>query len=189
MRKISLCGNIKLLLTVLILFLQPLTIRASDITIDFASSSLRDQQYQLDAFVLYEFDDEVLTALEHGVALKIDTYIKVKRGRNWLWDPLIRDERYSVILERHALSDHYLLTYVQTNEKEQFQYLDEAIRRLGTFNEHFLFDQTTVEADSSYYGYIKAELDIEALPPPLRPKAYFSSQWRAESDWYEWKIK
>ena len=98
-------------------------------------------------------------------------------------------KKYSVILERHALSDHYLLTHLESQEKEQFQYLDEAIRSLGSLQNHFLFDQSTIDEDATYTGFIKAELDIEALPPPLRPKAYFSPQWQAESDWYEWKVK
>ncbi len=170
------------------LCLSPVT-QASSVTIEFATSTLVGEEYQVDAFIEYNFDDEVLTALAHGVALRIDTYIKVKRERNWLWDPVVRDETVTFQLERLALSDHYLLTNLNSEQKEQFQYLDEALRALGSIKEHFLFDISTIDPSATYIGYLKAELDIEALPPPMRPIAYFSPQWYAESPWYEWLVK
>jgi uncharacterized protein DUF4390 len=163
--------------------------QASSVTVEFATSALVNDQYLVDAFIAYNFDDEVLSALTHGVALRIDTYLKIKRERNWLWDPVVREETLSFMLERHALSDHYLLTNLKTEQKEQFQYLDEALRALGAINDHFLFDKSTIDPDASYLGYIKAELNIEALPPPMRPIAYISPQWQAESSWYEWLVK
>jgi len=162
---------------------------AAGITVEFATSTLADEQYHVDAYIHYEFDDEVLTALAHGVPLRIDTYIRVKRKRNWLWDPVIRDETISFLLQRHALSNHYLLTNLDSDQKKQFQYLDEALRTLGSIKDHFLFDESTIDPEASYIGYIKAELNIEALPPPLRPIAYISPQWQAESPWYEWRVK
>ena len=165
------------------------TVVASEVNIEFATSSQVEGRYLFDAYINYEFDDEVITALSHGIPLRIDTHIKVKRERRWLWNPVVRAETLSFQLQRLALSDHYLLTNLSTNEKEQFQYLDEALRTLGSINAHFLFDRETINSDSSYVGYLKSELNIEALPPPLRPIAYFSRHWRADSDWYEWLVK
>lgn len=166
-----------------------INVSASGITVDFATSTLVDHRYQVDAYIVYDFDDEVLTALAHGVPLRIDTFIRVKRARDWLWDPVVRDETVRFLLERHALSDHYLLTNLNTEQKEQFQYLDETLRSLGAIKNHFLFDESTIDPEASYVGYIKAELNIEALPPPMRISAYFSQQWRAGSGWYEWLVK
>lgn len=164
-------------------------VQASEVHIEFATSTLVDSRYQVDAYIEYRFDDEVITALTHGIPLRIDTHMKIKRERKWLWDPVVRAETLSFQLQRHALSDHYLLTNLTTDEKEQFQYLDEALRTLGSINSHFLFDQETVDSEASYSGYLKSELNIEALPPPLRPIAYFSRYWQADSGWYEWLVK
>ena len=163
--------------------------QASDMSIQYATSNLVDENYVVDAFVEFDFDDEVITALSHGIPITIDIHIKIKRDREWLWDPVVRDETVSFRLERHALSDHYLLVNLQTEQKEQFQYLDEALRDLGTISQHFLFDASTIDDEASYVGHIKAVLDIESLPPPLRPMAYFSGHWRAKSEWYEWSVK
>lgn len=162
---------------------------ASDISIEYATSSLVVENYLVDAYIEFEFDDEVITALSHGIPITIEIFIKIKRKREWLWDTVVRDETIRLQLERHALSDHYLLSNLKTDQKEQFQYLDEALRALGTIDRHFLFDASTIDEQSSYIGYIKSELDIESLPPPLRPMAYFSGHWRAASAWYEWLVK
>jgi hypothetical protein len=176
-------------LTILIFVCLSVRALAGDVTVEFATSTLVNNSYQVNAYIDYEFDDEVLTALAHGVPLRIDTYIRVKLKRNWLWDPVVRDEIISFKLQRHALSDHYLLTNLNTEKKEQFQYLDEALRSLGTINAHFLFDKSTIDQESSYIGFIMTELDIESLPPPLRPMAYFLPQWHVKSAWYEWLVK
>ena len=170
-------------------FCMSLTAQASDIYIEFATSTLFDHRYQVDAFIDYKFDDEVLTAMTNGVPLRLDTHIKIKRERKWLWDPVVRSETVSFQLQRHALGDHYLLTNLTTEHMEQFQYLDEALRTLGSIKDHFLFDELTINAEANYIGFIKSELNIEALPPPLRLSAYFSSHWRASSPWYEWLVK
>ena len=176
-------------ITGLILICLAVNAQASDVNIEFATSTLVDNHYQVDAFIEYEFDDEVLTALTNGIPLRIDTHIKIKRERKWLWDPVVRHETLSVQLQRHALSDHYLVTNLVTGHKEQFQYLDEALRTLGSIKDHFLFDESTIIPDANYIGYIKSELNREALPTPLRLIAYFSTHWRASSSWYEWLVK
>ena len=163
--------------------------QASEVNIEFATSSLVENRYLVDAYIEYDFDDEVITALTHGIPLRIDTHFKIKRERKWLWNPITRAETLSFQLQRHALSDHYLLTNLNSEEKEQFQYLDEALRTLGSINSHFLFDLETIDSQASYLGYLKSELNIEALPPPLRPIAYFSRHWQADSEWYEWLVK
>jgi len=162
---------------------------ASDISIAFATSAKVQDNYVVNAYITYEFDDEVLTALAHGIPLTIEIHIKIKRQRNWLWDPVVRDETINYKLQRHALSEHYLLTNLNDGSREQFQYLDEVLRTLGSLNDHFLFDESTVHPKASYIGFIKSELDIESLPPPLRIIAYFSPHWHADSGWYEWLVK
>ena len=148
--------------SLLLLHLCTATAFASEVNIEFATSAQVEDRYIFDAYINYEFDDEVITALSHGIPLRIDTHIKIKRERRWLWNPVVRAETISFQLQRLALSDHYLLTNLNTDEKEQFQYLDEALRTLGSINGHFLFDRETIDNESSYVGYLKSELNIEA---------------------------
>jgi hypothetical protein len=45
-----------------------------------------------------------------------------------------------------------------------------------------------VDSGEEYEVLIHAELDIEALPSPLRPLAYITPAWRLNSDWYSWSL-
>ena len=145
--------------------------------------------YLLDAEIEYGFSDEVLEALEHGVALRIDIIIRIKKQRNWLWDKKIREVTLNYKLERHPLSDHYLVSNLDTGNRYQLQSLAAAIAVLGSIKNHKLIYANELEKNASYIGHIMAKLNIESLPPPLRPVAYASEQWKLESTWHKWVIK
>ena len=145
--------------------------------------------YLLDAQIEYLFSEEVLEALEHGVALRIDIIIRIKKTRKWLWDKEIREEIVNYRLERHPLSNHYLVRNLNTGNRYQLQSLSNALAILGTISNHKLIDASELKENSTYTGHIMAKLNIESLPPPLRPVAYASEQWKLESKWQEWVLK
>ncbi len=169
--------------------LMPIASAAQGITIQQVSGSAVDGYYYLDARIEFELEDEVLRALRHGVALNIDVLIRIKRKRRWLWDPTIKKDIMSYILEHHALSNYYLITNLVTGVRRQFQTLEEALIFLGKIKAYPLFNTDMLETDKEYSGYIRAKLNIETLPPPLRPVAYVSRQWRLNSPWYKWVVK
>jgi hypothetical protein len=51
-----------------------------------------------------------------------------------------------------------------------------------------LFDGASLDSDAAYRGRLRARLDIEALPSPLRPLAYVSPSWHSTGEWYEWPL-
>ena len=51
-----------------------------------------------------------------------------------------------------------------------------------------LFEQNLLIKDKIYIARIRAYLDIESLPPPMRPQAYFSSNWELTNEWYKWEL-
>ena len=162
---------------------------AQGINVEFATSKPREDAYVLDARVTFIFDDEVLNALEHGVSLAIDFYIRVEQERKWLWDKTVAEHMLGFELQYHPLSNNYLVIDSETGEREQFQTLGEALIYLGSIKNYNLVKKDKLIDKKSYRGLIKAELNIESLPPPLQTAAYVSSQWQLESQWYEWVIR
>ena len=51
-----------------------------------------------------------------------------------------------------------------------------------------LFDKNRLKNNKKYIARIRLYLDIDSLPSPLRPRAYFSSDWNISSQWYKWEI-
>lgn len=161
---------------------------AEGIVISQASSRLVEDVYQLDAKLEFNFDPEMIDALEHGVSISIDINILIKRERDWLWDPKIKEDTLSLRLEQYPLSNRYLVTNINSDSTRQFQTLDEALDFLGTINNYFLVSQSVLSKDETYVCMLKAELNTETLPPAIRPIAAVSKKWQLESPWYEWQI-
>lgn len=167
----------------------PVSLFAHGIEIQHASIQLVEDVYLLEARINFDFDKEVIDALEHGVALHIDVLVRLKKMRDWWWDATVKQETLRFKLEFQPLSNHYLVTNTVTGSRQQRQSLEQALLILGTINKHIFFNKNLLDKQASYLGLIKARLNIESLPPPLRPVAYISKQWQLESLWYKWPIR
>lgn len=167
----------------------PLPVVAGGISIEYAASKLVEDSYQVDARIKFDLGDEISAALEHGVELHIDVFMKVKRERKWLWDPLVAEGSLSYILQHHPLSQDYVVTDVSHGIRHQFPSVDAALKHIGDINNYPLVAEDKLSADTEYAGYIRAALNIEMLPAVLQPIAYVSEKWRMESSWYEWVVR
>lgn len=162
--------------------------RADGIVINHASTRLVKGVYQLDAKLNFNFDPEMKDALEHGVSISIDIIVMIKRERSWLWDPKIKEETLSFRLEQHPLSNRYLVTNLNNNNRHQFDTLEGALDFLGTIHNHFLISSSVLSKDEKYICRLKAKLNTETLPAVIRPIAAVSKKWQLDSPWYEWQI-
>lgn len=148
-----------------------------------------DGVYHLDARIDYSLTPEVLEALENGVPLNMHVRIEVYRERRWWWDEDIAtlDQRYRV--QYHALTERYLVENLNSGAPETYSSLTTALDALGRIRNLPVLDRNLLAADEAYRARMRVELDIEALPAPLRPLAYLSSHWRLGSEWYDWSLK
>jgi hypothetical protein len=161
---------------------------ASDFFITGVHTEVKEGVYLLDADIDYRFSDEALQALSNGVPLTVQLTIEVSRVRNWWLDAevAILEQRYS--LQYHALSHQYLLRNLNSGAFYSFPHYRGAVKALGSVREFPLLDSKLILADEDYRVSMQAELDIEALPSPLRPVAYITPNWRLKSDWYSWSL-
>lgn len=163
--------------------------RSQEISIEYATGRDRDAMYLVDVNLALQLDEEILTALRHGVSLEIDVELEIRRERKWIWNKLLKQATLRYQLEHHPLSDDYVVTYINENTREQFQTVDEALHYLGSIKSYPIIEMDRISGEETYLGFARAELNIEELPPPLKPIAYVSSEWHLESQWYEWIIR
>lgn len=172
------------LLYALVLCLSSLPVQAAGFEVRAAATRLEDDTYLLTARVDYRFGAEVLEALDNGVPLTLRLEIEVQRLRRW-WanQTIVRHERRHQ-LTYHAFSDQYLLRNLDSGELTIHPTLRLALDELGAV-EHFpLLPAAQIDAGEEYEVQLRASLDIEALPTPLRPVAYVTPAWRLSSAWY-----
>ena len=153
-----------------------------------AETVLIDDVYHINASLKFKFSDEALNALENGVPLIILFDIEVEKQRNWWINKNIATLAQGYLLLYHALSKKFVLHNLNSGTQENYSNLSSALYALGNLQHLPVLDAELLEKDADYIFRLRSYLDIESLPPPMRPLAYVSSQWQLESDWYTWTL-
>lgn len=181
-------GGSRLLALFAVLSLCLNSAHASDFFITGVHTEINEGVYLLDADIDYRFTEESLQALDNGVPLTVQLTIEISRVRKWWFNDDIAtlQQRYS--LQYHALSHQYLLRNLNSGAFYSFPQYSSAVKALGSLRGFPLLDSKLVLPNERYKVAMQAELDIEALPSPLRPVAYITPAWRLQSDWYSWSL-
>ena len=164
------------------------TVHAGTIVVRAADSNIINEMIVIDADVDFLFSADALEAMRSGVALIIDVDFRIKRLRRYIWDPSILNLSRRYRIERHTLTDRYVITDLVTDERRIHDTIDAAVRDLGRIREIPIAEETQLDTALDYRFGIRARLDLESLPPPLRPIAYISPSWRMSSGWYQWTL-
>lgn len=153
-----------------------------------ASTRLVDEVYLLDARVAFDFTADAIEALDNGVPLVVELEIEVYEPRDLLWDRAVATLYRRHRLEYRALADRYLVTNLNTGEVSNHTSLTAARAQLGRVRDFPMLDRRLLQVGVSYRARLRATLDVEALPLPLRPVAYLSSTWDLTSAWHDWLL-
>lgn len=134
---------------------------------------------------------QVEEALNNGIPLELVIDVRLHRRRALLWDDTVDEWTLRRQLRFHALSGQYLLSGEPAlpANRESFASLAEALAQVGSLEDLNLPVETRVEQEADYRARVRVALDIEALPPLLRPVAYTSRAWDLNSGWSFWKVE
>jgi hypothetical protein len=153
-----------------------------------ASTHLVKGIYHLNAQLDYPLNEEVQVAVKSGVPLTVTQEIELLRPRRWLWAKTIKHISLRYQLRYHALSEQFVLTYLNQGRQRAYPNLIAAIKHLGTLKNYPLVAQRELEVGALYQVRLRTRLSIEDLPTPMRPLAYLSPQWHLDSPWFSWSL-
>mgnify|MGYP000952838281 CR=1 FL=1 len=153
-----------------------------------ASTKLEGGVYRLDAKIEYHFSNPALEAMQNGVPLTVELEMEVRRRRAWVWDETVYALTQRFRLEYHSLSRQYLVSNLNSGERRGFPSRAAALGFMGQINDFPFLDKGLLAPSERYEGALRAWLDIESLPAPLRLFAYLSDDWRLASEWYTWPL-
>lgn len=133
---------------------------------------------------------KVEEALFKGIQLEIVIDVRLYRLRWFVWHQDIGNWTLRRVIGYHALSGQYLIGTAEpgADTKESHSSMQEALKALGALNDLQLALPGAAAPADDYSVEVRASLDIEALPAPLRPVAYTSLAWRLNSGWSTWKL-
>ncbi len=158
-------------------------------TITNTTTRLDEGTYWLDFDIDFTFSEQALEALENGVPLTIMVHIQLRAADAWIWNDSLVDARLRYAIRYKPLSERYEVYRLPGTRGRSFVSREAAIAALGEFRNLDLVSASALDPEADYEVHIKAELDIEELPLPLRPIAYLRPAWDLESPWSTWPLK
>ncbi len=172
----------------LMLMLWTLGACAGDFVVERAVTRLVDGVYLLDAQIDYRLSQTAIEALDNGVPLTMEVHVQVRDEDAWIWEEDEADYRLRDVIRYQALSGLYEVVSLDSDRRRNFVTRDAALAALGEISGLRLIQAKRLDPRASYRVELKAELDIEALPLPLRPLAYLSPSWHLSSGWWSWHL-
>ncbi len=148
-----------------------------------------DDRIYLDAQIRYELTPTVSEALENGVPLTFVTRVQMRDTEAWVWQPDAADHRLHKVLRHRPLSGVYEVRDLEAQDKQVFATREAALRYMGRIRDFAIIERSRLDLEREYLVRLEAHLDIEALPLPLRPRAYLSSEWHLAAEAWEWRIR
>jgi len=146
----------------------------------------------MDADIGYGFSAEALEALDNGVPLTLEVHIQLRGADDWVWDRSLVDRRLRYRICYKPLSERYLVSPLPREGGTGSDYVtrDAAIAALGRIEDLQLVSRERLrKAGEAFELWVKASLDVEALPLPLRPIAYLFPAWQLSSGWTQWPLQ
>lgn len=154
-----------------------------------ASTELRGGVYFLNASIEYRLSSEARAALESGVPLTIRIDVELLNSRRFWFDNEDAALRQRYELEYHALSERYIVTNLNSGDQASFATLFSALNFLGRIDQLPLIDASLLDPERDHDLRLRAFLDVEQFPGPLRLLAFWRRDWSLASDWYRWPLQ
>jgi len=154
-----------------------------------ATTSLVDGVHVLDARLQLVLSDEALDALNAGVPITIELQTQVIRKRRFLPDATDAELATRFELEYRPLSQRYIVRNLNSADQDSFATLYSALNNLGRINALPIIDDELLRAGKEYRVRVRAMLQTQQYPAPLRLVFFWRSQWQLQSDWYEWTLE
>ena len=161
---------------------------ADGVNINSSITYIDNNIYYLDASSELNLTEESYRALRQGISFEIHTNFQLLEKRKWLWNKIIFKKKLIYKLEHKPLTENFLVTNLNTGIVNYYKNLDTAVNAICNISKMKLFNKNVLQKNIKYLARIRLYLDIDSLPSPLRPRAYFSSDWDISSQWYRWEI-
>ena len=168
---------------------DPATPAGGEFVVQHAALRPAGGAYVVDARIDFAFSEDNLEAMRNGVALTVIVDIEVRRERGQWWDETLATRQLRDRIETNVLTGRYRLRNLDDGSARNYRSLEEMLETLGHLQSVPIVARERLSDDSPYTARIRARLDIEALPSPLRPIAYLSPEGRLNSGWFEWRIE
>lgn len=169
-------------------FAQDQAERAGYFEVRSASTELVDGVHRLNARLQLVLSSEALAALSSGVPLTIELQIEIIKVRRFYWDETDAQLAVRYQLEYGPLSQRYIVRNLNSGEQDSFATLYSALNSLGRIQGLPVIDDALLETGREYRVRVRALLNTQQYPAPLRLLFFWRDEWQLKSEWSEWLL-
>lgn len=122
-------------------------------------------------------------ALEHGVDVQLDVVVRISRR----YGPIARElERRAQAFRIHYLPLTEQWQLVEADGAQTYPRLWLLLRELARRRQFETGLERSAIGEHPLQVQVRAEINREALPPPMHLPTLFSNQWRFSAQWHSW---
>jgi hypothetical protein len=181
--KLPLAGRIGLLFVLLL----SLSAAHADFIVIGGNSTVERNRLRTDVELDLALDRAPAEALVAGIPLNLTVDIRLYRLKGPIWKKQIAGWRYRHVLDYHRLSGRYSVENMLSGQMTTFTTLIEALDSLSLF--HFSEKlPISINDNDRLRVRLRAHLETNELPAPLRLIALFFRDWQQTSEWQQWEI-
>jgi hypothetical protein len=159
---------------------------SSEFTVQSAVATVRNGVYELDARVIFPLNDDVRSALDNGATVKLALQAVVHRQRRYWFDKELVDVTLRRELTWNAVSQRYILKYMDRGEQDSFVALDEALAAVGVMDGWRILVEDRINPSTLYEISVRAGYRSTRLPAALNALAFWSDGWVRRTEWKSW---
>ncbi len=163
--------------------------RAGYFEVRSADTELVDGVHRLNARLQLVLSSEALEALSSGVPLTIELQVEIIKQRRFIWDDVDAQLAIRYELEYRPLSQRYLVRNLNSGNQDSFATLYSALNNLGRVQGLPIIDNALLESGRDYRVRLRALLQTQQYPAPLRLLFFWRDEWQLKSEWSEWSLE
>jgi hypothetical protein len=154
-----------------------------------ASTTNIDGVHTLDARLQLVLSSEALAALASGVTVTIELQLQAIRVRRFYVDDVEAELAVRYELEYRPLSQRYIVKNLNSSDQDSFATLYSALNSLGRVQGLPIIDDALLSPERPYRLRLRAMLNMQQYPAPLRLLFFWRGQWQLQSEWFEWLLE
>ncbi|MFT4650038.1 MAG: hypothetical protein ACI8XX_000014 [Polaribacter sp.] len=153
-----------------------------------ASFTMQESLLLLDSTIEIDLPKYINKAIDQGFAVPLMFEVEVLKYSRYWFDEKLLSLKQQYQLHYLPMLSSYAIFDVNANQRMYFNSRQEAERSLNVINAYPMFDVANINQSGRVYVRMRAGIDVDELPLPLKSSFYSDNDWDLQSDWFEWDV-
>jgi hypothetical protein len=184
----NLCRNLQVILFGLLISAGSIAQGESTFNVTSASFTMQDGLLLMDSTIEIELPKYINRAIDQGFAVPLMFEVEVLEYSPYWFDKKLLSLKQQYQLHFLPMLSSYAIFDVNANERLYFNSRQQAVRHLKVVYAYPIFDISNINQSGLAYFRMRAGIDVDELPLPLKSSSLWDNDWELESDWFEWNI-